>query len=188
MKPIRRRFYALCLVGVLLVAGLCGCRMKSVSGQMKELYGVYMDSVIMTATAPDYENFRRIFPLNCWNTWKESVFGGSESDMKFHFEENITKVKEEYGNKCGLDSTYTVENIEHTNIEGEELENIKKTLQDSFEIDPGEVRQVCSVTVTIVLQGSMDTVTITHKQRLMRMNGQWYFCPVSSQDPFHLFD
>ncbi len=188
MKPIRRRLCALLLAGVLLVAGLCGCRMKSVSGQMKELYGVYMDSVIMTATAPDYENFRRIFPLACWDTWKESIFGGSESDMRFHFEENITEVKEAYGNKCGLDSTYTVEAIERTDIEGEELDAIKTTMQNDFGIEPGEVRQVCSVVVTIVVQGSMDTVTITHKQRLMRMNGQWYFCPVGSQDPFHLFE
>lgn len=187
MKPIRRRLCALLLIGALLTAGLCGCRIESVSGQIKELYAVYMDSAEAPTTAPDYENFRRIFPLACWETWKETVFSGSESDMKFHFEEKIYEIKDAYNDKCGLDNTYSVEDIERSKIEGETLQNIKDVLDSEFGIDPGEVKQIVTVVVTIVVKGSMDTVTITHKQRLMQMSGKWYFCPVNSQDPFHLF-
>ena len=65
------RAYALLLAAALLFVGLCGCRIESISSQLKELYSVYMDSAQAPTTSPDYENFRRIFPLAVWEIWKE---------------------------------------------------------------------------------------------------------------------
>ena len=187
MKSIRYKAYALVLAGALLLTGLCGCRIESISNQIKDLYSVYMDSTESPVTAPDYENFRRVFPLAVWETWKETVFSGSESDMKRHFSETITEVKYSYSDTCGLDNTYKIEDVERSKIEGDELKKIKEVMQADFGIEPGEVGQVVTAVVTIVISGSLDTLTITHKQRLMKMNGKWYFCPVQSEDPFRLF-
>ena len=108
--------------------------------------------------------------------------------MKYHFEENMNQVYYNYSDKCGLDNTYTIEDVERTKITGDQLQKIKDTMESEFGIDPREVKQVFTVVVTIVISGSLDTVTITHKQKVMKMNGKWYFCPIDSRDPFGLVE
>ena len=188
MKRLWIRPVALMLAAALAAVGLCGCRFKSISGNLRELYTGYVDSAEAPGKAPDYENFRAVYPLAVWDSWKENRFSGSERDMKRHFEEKMLEVYYHYFDTCGADNTYTIEGIEHEQIQGEELKSIKEAMQADFGIEPKEVKRVYSAVIKIKIQGSLDYVTITHKQRVMRMNGRWYFCPIESRDMFGVFD
>ena len=182
-----RRLCALLLALALVGGGLGGCRIQSVSDQIKDLYAVYLESAESPRSSPDYENFRRVFPLACWETWRDEMFGGSESDMRFFFRENLNAVKEEYADRCGWDNTFTVDKVERERITGEEYDQIRDAMKESFGVEPGQLGEVYAVTVLFTITGGLDTLTITHRQRLMVMNGRWYFCPVGSQDYFRLF-
>lgn len=189
MKPIRLKWCALMLVFTLAAAGLCGCRFQSVSNQIKDLYLTYLDSVVSPSKAPDYENFRRIYPLKVWETIRDDSYGGSENDMKTAVTERIAVEWDQYIEKVGFDLSYTVNEVERTKVEGDELQENLTFLTETYGIESGEIKEIDQITVQFVMTGIDDTITVTHRQKLMKIDGKWYFCPVKgSEDPFHLFN